>query len=103
MQSNEILIVVESVSNEKGLNKEVIFKAIETAIASASQRHFHEDAELHVSIDRDTGEYITQRDWIVLDENDIEFHKKRILHMQNQILKQGIFILKLLIMFHLDE
>ena len=55
MQSNEILIVVESVSNEKGLNKEVIFKAIETAIASASQRHFHEDAELHVSIDRDTG------------------------------------------------
>jgi len=40
MQSNEILIVVESVSNEKGLNKEVIFKAIETAIASASQRHF---------------------------------------------------------------
>ena len=76
MQSNEILIVVESVSNEKGLNKEVIFKAIETAIASASQRHFHEDAELHVSIDRDTGEYITQRDWIVLDENDIEFHKE---------------------------
>ena len=78
--------VVESVSNEKGLNKEVIFKAIETAIASASQRHFHEDAELHVSIDRDTGEYITQRDWIVLDENDIEFHKEtHITHAESNL------------------
>ena len=86
MQSNEILIVVDSVSNEKGLNKEVIFKAIETAIASASQRHFHEDAELHVSIDRDTGEYITQRDWIVLDENDIEFHKEtHITHVESNL------------------
>ena len=92
MQSNEILIVVESVSNEKGLNKEVIFKAIETAIASASQRHFHEDAELHVSIDRDTGEYITQRDWIVLDENDIEFHKEtHITHAESNLETGDIF------------
>ena len=40
MQSNEILAVVESVSTEKGLDKDVIFEAIEIAIASASQRHF---------------------------------------------------------------
>ena len=40
MQSNEILGVVDSVSTEKGLDKDVIFKAIEIAIASASQRHF---------------------------------------------------------------
>ena len=40
MQSNEILAVVDSVSTEKGLEKDVIFKAIEIAIASASQRHF---------------------------------------------------------------
>ena len=44
MESNEILAVVDSVSTEKGLEKDVIFKAIEVAIASASQRHFHEDA-----------------------------------------------------------
>ena len=42
MQSNEILAVVDSVSTEKGLDKDIIFSAIETAIASASQRHFHE-------------------------------------------------------------
>jgi len=50
MQSNEILAVVDSVSTEKGLDKDVIFSAIETAIASASQRHFHEDADLFVQI-----------------------------------------------------
>ena len=61
MQSNEILLVVDSVSNEKGLTKEVIFNAVEVALASASQRHFHEDAELSVSINRETGEYQTHR------------------------------------------
>ena len=51
MQSNEILAVVDSVSTEKGLDKDIIFSAIEIAIASASQRHFHEDADLFVQID----------------------------------------------------
>jgi len=74
MQSNEILAVVESVSTEKGLDEDVIFEAIEIAIASASQRHFHEDADLFVSIDRDTGEYSTHRNWIVFDDKDEEFH-----------------------------
>ncbi len=74
MQSNEILAVVDSVSTEKGLEKDVIFKAIEVAIASASQRHFHEDADLFVTIDRDTGEYSTHRNWIVFDKDNEEFH-----------------------------
>mgnify|MGYP001358709069 FL=1 len=74
MQSNEILAVVESVSTEKGLDKDIIFEAIEIAIASASQRHFHEDADLYVSINRETGEYTTHRNWVVFDETDKEFH-----------------------------
>jgi N utilization substance protein A len=74
MESNEILAVVDSVSTEKGLEKDIIFKAIEVAIASASQRHFHEDADLYVSINRDTGEYTTHRNWIVFDESDEEYH-----------------------------
>jgi N utilization substance protein A len=76
MQSNEILAVVDSVSTEKGLEKDVIFTAIEIAIASASQRHFHEDADLFVKIDRTTGEYSTHRNWIVFDENNEEFHSE---------------------------
>ena len=46
MKSNEILAVVDSVSTEKGLDKDIIFKAIEVAIASASHRHFHEDEDM---------------------------------------------------------
>ena len=74
MQSNEILAVVDSVSTEKGLDKDIIFKAIEVAIASASHRHFHEDADLYVQIDRETGEYTTHRNWLVFDQDDDEFH-----------------------------
>ena len=74
MQSNEILAVVESVSTEKGLDKDIIFEAIEIAIASASQRHFHEDADLFVTINRDTGDYTTHRNWIVFDDANEEFH-----------------------------
>ena len=74
MQSNEILEVVDSVSTEKGLEKDIIFQAIELAIASASHRHFHEDADLIVKIDRDTGEYSTHRNWLVFNKDDDEFH-----------------------------
>ena len=74
MQSNEILAVVDSVSTEKGLDKDIIFKAIQVAIASASHRHFHEDADLYVEINRETGEYTTHRNWLVFDKDDEEFH-----------------------------
>ena len=74
MESNEILAVVDSVSTEKDIEKDIIFNAIEIAIASASQRHFHEDADLYVTINRDTGEYSTFRHWIVFDESNEEFH-----------------------------
>ena len=76
MQSIEILAVVDSVSTEKGLDKDTLFKAIEVAIASASQRHFHEDADLHVMIDRKTGEYSTYRNWLVFDDGNEEFHQE---------------------------
>ena len=76
MEGKEILAVVDSVSSEKGLEKDVIFVAMELAIASASQRHFHEDAQLLVEVDRESGEFITKRKWVVLDENDEEFHRE---------------------------
>ena len=76
MESIEILAVVESVSNEKGIEEGIIFGALETAIASASLRHFHEDAEITVSIDRVSGEYSTHRHWFVAEEAAEDFHKE---------------------------
>ena len=59
----------------------------EVAIASASQRHFHEDAVLHVKIDRESGLYKTYRDWIVASEEDPEFHIETHIKVQDSELE----------------
>ena len=66
----EILMVVDAVSNEKGVGKEVIFGAIEAALASATKKQHEEDIDARVAIDRVTGEYDTFRRWCVVEEAD---------------------------------
>ena len=68
--SREILTVVEAVSNEKGVAADIIFEAIEAALASATRKRHGEDIDVRVAIDRATGEYETFRRWeVVADEN----------------------------------
>jgi len=67
--SKEMLLVVDAVSNEKGVSKEVIFGAIEAALASATKKRHEEDIEVRVAIDRDSGEYDTFRRWEAVEEN----------------------------------
>ncbi|MBV1879934.1 MAG: transcription termination factor NusA [Pseudomonadales bacterium] len=67
--SKEILLVVDSVSNEKGVPQEVIFDALETALAIATKKRYSEDVELRVKINPEDGEYITFRRWIVIDDD----------------------------------
>ena len=69
--SKEILSVIESVSLEKGVPKEVIFGAMESALAVATKKKYGEDAEFRVAIDRDSGEYETFRTWTVVDYDDL--------------------------------
>ncbi len=69
MDSKEILLVVETVSNEKGIDKEVIFEAIESALATATRKRASGDIDARVTIDRKTGEYKTFRRWQVIDES----------------------------------
>jgi N utilization substance protein A len=69
--SKEILAVVEAVSNEKGVAKEIIFEAIEAALASAKRKRHPEDIDVRVAIDHDTGDYETFRRWLVVDDDDI--------------------------------
>ncbi len=71
-KGKEILQVAEAVSNEKGLEKEIIFEAIEAALASAAKRRHPEDIEVRVSIDRKTGDYEAFRRWEVLPDEDTE-------------------------------
>ena len=70
--SKEILMVVDAVSNEKGVEKDIIFEAIEAALASASRRKHGEDIEVRVAIDRETGEYDTFRRWLVFEDESTE-------------------------------
>lgn len=71
--SKEILLVVEVVSNEKGVDKDVIYEAIELALATAAKKRYEdeEEADIRVSIDRRTGEYETFRRWLVVDNDAV--------------------------------
>ena len=70
--SKEILLVVDAVSNEKGVEKDIIFEAIEAALASATSRKHGEEIDVRVAIDRDTGEYDTFRRWLVFEDDSTE-------------------------------
>ena len=69
---NEILLVAESVSRERGLPKESIFEAIEQALATATKKRYQEPTNIKVSIDQSTGEYETFRLWEVVTEEEFE-------------------------------
>ena len=70
--SKEILSVVEVVSNEKGVEKDVIFGAIEAALASAAAKKHEEDIDARVQIDRKTGDHETFRRWMVFEDESTE-------------------------------
>lgn len=71
--TKEILMVVDSVSNEKGVSREVIFQALEQALVAATKKKYNTDEiDLRVSINRKTGEYETFRRWTVVADEDHE-------------------------------
>ena len=77
--NKEILTVVDVVSSEKGVSKDIIFEAIEAALAMATKKRNREDIESRVAIDRETGNYETFRCWEVVDnEEEIEFPSRQI-------------------------
>ncbi len=72
--SKEILLVVDAVSNEKGVGKDVIFGALEAALASAARKLSDEERDVRVEIDRSTGDYKTFRRWqVIADDEEMEF------------------------------
>lgn len=80
--NKEILLVADVVSNEKGVEKDVIFEAIEAALAQATKKKHGGDIDVQVVIDRETGEYESFRRWTIMDDEDPEFEttERQILH-----------------------
>lgn len=71
MMSKEILMVADAVSNEKGVSREVIFEAIESALAMATKKlNEEEEIDCRVEVDRNTGEYETFRIWTVVADDE---------------------------------
>jgi N utilization substance protein A len=66
--NKEILLVAEAVSNEKDVPKDVIFEAIELALATATRKRINEESDVRVAIDRKTGEATTTRCWTVVTD-----------------------------------
>jgi N utilization substance protein A len=71
MNNKEILLVVDAMSNEKGVTKEVIFQAIEAALAMATRKRYDMEIDASVDIDRVSGSYETFRQWLVIDDDEL--------------------------------
>ena len=99
--NKEILLVIETVSNEKNVSKEVIVDAIESALASATKKKYKLDKKsvndigARVAIDKESGAYKTYRTWEVVEEIDDEFSDQQILineaHTHDKDLNIGDF------------
>jgi len=84
--SKEILLVVDAVSHEKSVDKEIIFQALEAALASATKKKNAKDIDVCVEIDRDNGEYKTYRRWLILDDDvdPLENQEQQVLFSRTQ-------------------
>lgn len=94
--SKEVLLVVEAVSNEKGVPETIIFEAIELALATATRKRYGEEeqVDIRVAIDRDTGDYQSFRRWTVWDDEqqneELEFNPSMYLTLEQAQLKDPL-------------
>jgi N utilization substance protein A len=72
MMSREILLLVDALAREKNVEKEIVFGALELALASATKKRFNEDVEVRAHVDRATGDFTFFRRWEVVGDDVIE-------------------------------
>ena len=70
--SREILLLVDALAREKNVDKDIVFGALEQALASATKKRFREDVEVRVEVDRNTGDYHSFRRWHVVPDEALE-------------------------------
>jgi len=89
MSNKEVLILADVLAREKNVDKEIVFSALEMALASATKKRHHkefnEDIDIRVELNKITGEYTTFRRWLVVpSENGLEHPDKEILLFEAQ-------------------
>lgn len=90
--SREILLLVDALAREKNVAKDVVFGALELALASATKKRFTEDVDIRVAINRISGEYETFRRWQVVAEDDFEIPSCQYLPWEAEEIQPGIQI-----------
>lgn len=70
--SRDLLLLVDALAREKNVDRDIVFSALESALASATKKRINEDADVRVSIDRETGDYESFRRWVVLPDEEVE-------------------------------
>jgi transcription termination/antitermination protein NusA len=71
--NREVLMLVDALAREKNVEKDVVFSALETALASATKKKFHDpDVDVRVAIDPETGDFEAFRRWLVVPDNAVE-------------------------------
>ena len=90
--SREILLLVDALAREKNVNREIVFGALEQALASATKKRFQDNADIRVEIDRETGDYRAWRCWEIVEDNDHEFPDSQIAWTDAQVSHPGLQI-----------
>ena len=70
--SKEMLLLVDALAREKNVAKDIVFAALESALASATKKKTHEEADVRVAIDQETGEFDSFRRWQVVPDEAVE-------------------------------
>jgi N utilization substance protein A len=86
--NREILMLVDVMSREKNIDRELVFEALQDALAQVIAKRFDEDADVRLSIDRQTGEYQAFRRWLVVpNEAGLQEPDKQMLLFEAQEVK----------------
>jgi len=82
MQGRELLLMVDALAREKNVARDVVFGALESALASATKKRYKDEVDVRVAIDRTNGEYETFRRWLVVPDGELEDHDLQIIHSE---------------------
>ena len=77
--SREILMLVDALAREKNVDRDIVFLALEMALASATKKKYSEDMEVRVEVDRETGEFKGFRRWLIVPEEEFENYQQQML------------------------
>lgn len=90
--NREILMLVEALANEKNLEKEMVFTALEYALAQSTRKLLQEECDIRVSVNRENGNYETLRRWTVVDDELLEIEGSQIKFSEAKALNPDIRI-----------